>query len=240
MKIDIAIGFYRGYDLWPLVLEGLERNRENINQVIVVNDEPWGEPLVSSLPLKTFAFPEHQGFGVSRVINKGFELAETEYVLHIDDDVLLTPNLIEVLLGSIEPGLLVMPNAREVGLEEAKAMATENDTKPIQTRVAKLCNGRTFAPPWFQITGTIYLAKRNEFLECQWNEDMQDYGGQDYEWAIRWFCQGKGIKRTKNIVPVVAREKKKQFEEGSTNFHMMSNAVDRFYLTFNKQTEDFC
>src|SRR3990172_4164249 len=149
MKIDIAIGFYRGYDLWPLVLEGLERNRENINQVIVVNDEPWGEPLVSSLPLKTFAFPEHQGFGVSRVINKGFELAETEYVLHIDDDVLLTPNLIEVLLGSIEPGLLVMPKARGVGMEKAKSKATQNGTKANQTRVGKLCKGKNFAPPRF-------------------------------------------------------------------------------------------
>jgi GT2 family glycosyltransferase len=123
-KMDVVVTYYRRPHLFHQVVEGLINNREFIQRVIVVNDEPWtftNEPrwIRSSCPPVVLLDHEHDGYGVVRSLNQGVAEATTDFVVNVSDDTVLAPQAIENMLPALAPKRLVYGRLDGVPLHKA-------------------------------------------------------------------------------------------------------------------------
>jgi len=153
-RVDVVMTFYHKWRDWLLVVRGLEANRDYINRVIVVNDEPWEEktlelcPPPKEIPTLFIGHP-HNGWGAARCANEGAEKVDTEFFLHL---MLGTDSILESLKIA-KDGLLLaclmddIPESYEViyvsqGGLRIKAKMFARDTRVENPRTPKPRNLR--------------------------------------------------------------------------------------------------
>jgi hypothetical protein len=199
MKVDLTVTFYRQEWAWPLVAYGLEQNFEHINRVILVNDEEWNTSTVSpimdlwkrSYPPLVMLSHTHNDFGSHRCIYQGIEASETEYVAHIDGDIVLAPDSLARMFDDAAPEVLLCGLSHDVPKATKLAdlphpHAPRNDFRfeakhlKMPVIVQKMCMARD-----------LYLVHRREdyFAIGGHTVAWPGYGYLDYDVAMRWMMR---------------------------------------------------
>ena len=182
-KVDVVITYYRQAEHWGKVLSGLEANARYINNVIVVNDEPWTETPhnPTGIPMK-FYDHEHNGFGVCKSYNQGLDLATTEYVFVMPADVLIPPRHIARMLMLATGVCLVGGPVNHVQLH-----STLTDLKLIrEDRFAHLASDPD-ARPWHYIRGANRLIHRQgHWAMGGFDDRFDEFNYEDTDYTARW------------------------------------------------------
>ena len=202
MRVDVVIDFYRKHKLWPLVVRGLELNKECINRVIVSCDEHshnTEEALASVLgdiPY-TYLWHEHNGFGGHRCIYEGMQKATTEYVAHIDADIVLEEGSLAANLDLTEPEYIVYGASHDV------AMSVKVDDFPNPPVERKDWRKQGVDPGVFTSCRDLYwIMRRGDYFAIGGHDlAYPSYGMLDYDLACRWmmeygaesWCVGPGV-----------------------------------------------
>jgi hypothetical protein len=112
MKVDIVACFYRQKELAPFFFHGIANNKECINSVIIVNDEPWSDDnqiqIPEGLPPIVLLDHVHEGFGVAKSLNEGIMAATTDYVFTMSFDVILPEHTLEMMAKLTQPDTFVV------------------------------------------------------------------------------------------------------------------------------------
>lgn len=97
-KVTVGIPHYLRRKLLSKTLTSLDRNVKIPYHVIIVNDGP---PLICNNPNITIINRrERAGLGAAR--QQILELTDTEYLFFLDDDIIVLPNSLELLVESLE------------------------------------------------------------------------------------------------------------------------------------------
>lgn len=200
-KADVVVCFYRNELLWPFVVWGLVQNQDQIGTVIVSNDEAWVDSSRQAIeivtreakltvPIKFVAHPRN-GMRQAQSINDGVKAATSDYVLQIDDDVVLAPGGLASFLAVAEPGTLLTGRLHDIARE---GVSTQYLDPPTILRHDK----RLVAP---SVGNDLVFSVRDSFLFYN-TEDYRSMGGHDemvhdgtengygfvdYVFALRWF-----------------------------------------------------
>jgi len=192
MQVDVVIDYYRKQKTWPLVRAGLLANIDAIRSVIIVNDEPWTDDNMLESNEETRALllvrlldHKHEGFGAHKSIRQGMEAADTEYVLHIDGDVVLAPGSIEANLEYAEPELIVYGTTHDVPHDVTVDMYPD---LPIEREDWRLKGGHPKAFPDFRDLHWI-MRKKDYFAVGGHDLEYKDYGLVDYDLGCRFMLR---------------------------------------------------
>jgi len=172
----------------PILLNNLLRilnQSESVTEIILINNTTQDLKLENvSLKLNIQTPPEN--LYVNPSWNYGFKLAQEEYLLILNDDIIISENFIENLSHmSIEDYGLI-------GVEEQSIQQTLDKT-PYQTQedIIHEATARTWG------YGIILVLKKDHFLEIP--EEMKIWYGDDYIFNY-WKKQGKKNGALKTIV----------------------------------------
>jgi GT2 family glycosyltransferase len=193
MKLDCVVTYYRRMPLWRKVRGGLNKNKAHINELLVVNDEPWDGATSYVIrrgvrfPVTCLDHPHDDNFGLARSNNEGIEAAKTEYVVVLDDDIVLAPQALEKMLPFLRPGRLVygrIVNAREdqdtslepIGplLASRCFLGTGEEKTPLSLLLSQCCGG------------FFIIHKESHDQMGGYNEDLTERGYLDTDYALRW------------------------------------------------------
>lgn len=200
-KLDVTICYYRSEKLWPYVAWGLKQNQDQIGTVIVSNDEPWGDSSREALrivaedakltvPIKYIEHPR-TGMRQAQSINDGVRAATSEYVLQIDDDVVLAPGCVREFLSVAESGILLTGRLHDIPRGDFPLTRLGNpeilkqDQRKITTEL-----GHDLV---FQVRDSFLCYNKDDYWSVGGHdESIHDgteagYGFIDYVFAIRWF-----------------------------------------------------
>lgn len=105
VDVSIAINSYKNTELLRLCIESIERNVKNVSfEVIVVDgetEESTAMMMREDFPdVRFFSYAENVGFG--QMVQKGLEMAQGEYALLLNSDIIVTPGAVEELLGFLK------------------------------------------------------------------------------------------------------------------------------------------
>lgn len=189
MKCDVVMTFYRKWQEWPHVKQGLEWNRDHINRFIIVNDEPWGwdKDLYKLDGVETVQLDHpHRGWGAARCINEAVGHVGTDFFLHVDADIFLMPDSIGQSLIEAEDGLLlgcqIDDTTLDYCIEDGTLKATQfrYDERHIELREPKPLNLRhghylAHTETWRRLGG--------HDLTPPWDTE---YHSMDYVLAAQW------------------------------------------------------
>jgi glycosyltransferase involved in cell wall biosynthesis len=180
MGMDVVITWYHAERNWEKVRQGLEDNLEDITRIVLACDheeEPeenvlWD--LERMFPGRWEAITQvHTGFGISRAVNRGVEQSPGPKILHMDDDIVLYPGVVEELEWVVAPGIMVVPLVNT---------PTTLDRVPTQ--------GELLQSPYLIMRGAVQAFYKDDFVDVGgWNESMLEYGCQDYEFGLRWLTR---------------------------------------------------
>lgn len=133
-----------------------------------------------------FAFPENRG--VAAAVNRGFKLAETEYVLQADNDVVFGPRSLSCLIEwmHLHPGSLVSPNWPWI----QKKLGTTFFRSPADLTPAKMKKlektGFKARLETHRATGSCWLSSRELFERVGgWDEGFRNIcASDDFAWKV--------------------------------------------------------
>jgi len=178
--MGVIVTWFHGEEKWERVKQGLEDNLEDITEIVISCDHEeeidpmvvrWGEKV--GIPLRVIYQP-HNGFGVCKALNRGVWVCRAEKILHIDDDVVVPGGMIELYESILEPRTLLVPLVQDIG------NPTDQIPGPVDVRLN----------PALIMRGACQGFYREDFVEVGgWNEQMVDYGFQDYEFGLKWMTE---------------------------------------------------
>lgn len=139
MKIDIICCYYRQIQYLPFFAWGIEQNKDEIERVIIVNDEPWDDDeivkIMDTLPVPvTLLDHDHAGegtHGVARCFNQGLSRATTDYAFLTSFDQILTPGTLLDILDLASPSRMVL------GRVDSISSSTKLEDLPDPTIIRK-------------------------------------------------------------------------------------------------------
>lgn len=230
-KFDVVIAFYRQYKLWHEVMDGLKANLACINNIYLVNDEPWiGEkPKSNDLPI-IYLDHEHVGKGPSQSFNQGMAAASTEHVLLMEGDIVLPRGALLEDLPLIEGKCIVVRGVTRV--DPQTGAVVQPDWRKDAARMLHTRNR-----PWPLMACNYTVVHREEFLRLGgFNEDLcsmhgeNSYADEDREFAVRFIAANrvKALRmspgesvihlggRREKAVPYVPMEARQLFVESLT------------------------
>ncbi len=99
--ISIIIPTYNHRQLLPRCLASIRQQTYKDYEIIVVDDgsDYDVKKLLINFPEIIFYRQNHQGAPVAR--NRGFSLSRGEYVIFVDDDVIMKPNMLSIMLQTL-------------------------------------------------------------------------------------------------------------------------------------------
>jgi hypothetical protein len=200
-KVDIVCCFYRQHALAPFFWWGISENREYINNVIMVNDEPWDDRAIERMQALV---PEgvtavwldhaHAGkgtHGVARCFNQGLRLAATEHVFLTSADQILQPGTLADSLEFAAEGRIVMGRVDSIDMGTTLADLPEPtvirpDMYSVEIPALRAQRGQVMVNSWRNGHTLIHLPSHlaiggfdERFVE--WG-----YGLEDQDYCARW------------------------------------------------------
>lgn len=136
--------------------------------------------------LRYHAFPENRG--VAAAINQGFRMAQTDYVLQADNDVVFGPRSLSLLMAWADrhPGSMISPNWPWI----QKKLGTRFFRSPADLTPAKLKKlertGLKAALEPCRATGSCWLCARDLFNRVGgWDEGFRNIcASDDFAWKV--------------------------------------------------------
>ena len=237
-RYDVVIPYWDKLNTLPLVLAGLEANREYIDNVHIVHDGPYDDAvkkLAHQSNLRTFiwGFAEHSDFGVARCINLGMERAQSPSILVCDADVVIGPDT----LRNIQD----LAPLQAFSFAGAPSSVTLQDYPDLPTFIGdprqRYTATVTRRAPFHLFRGGLFLADRQHFLDLGgWNTSLTSYGLQDTEFAARWLAAyGQGSFAYSSLGPAwhigdaMTDEDRKAKQVAPANRRLCARALAAFF-----------
>ena len=101
-EVSIAINSYKNTELLRLCIESIKRNVTDVSYEIVVVDGETQEATAMMMredfpDVRFFSYRENVGF--RQLVQKGLEMSESDYVLLLNSDIVVTPQSVESMLA---------------------------------------------------------------------------------------------------------------------------------------------
>lgn len=189
-KASVVICYYQQAHLWPLVVHGLDANKDQIADIFLINDGPLPaeerqilEAIKPMAPLTILDFPSKSGFNVARCANRGLEAATSDYVLLIEGDETLAPGSLQLTLAHGGANVLVAAPKKYL----SKHSTYDNPQFIGDDHRASFVGSptQTNRPWWFCSGGHLLIP----YTRLRFDESYQ-YGCHDYDFAFRWLAAG--------------------------------------------------
>ncbi len=218
---SITVGLLISTYNWP---EALERILESVLQQthmpdeLLIADDGSGEETrwlinryrsLLNIPVK-HAWHEDQGFRKSLILNKAVKLADADYIIEIDGDIVLHPRFIEDHLRHAEPGRFVQGSRAILSKQLTGEMLRDNQLRPhfLSQGVRNRFNAIRFPALSFLIKARRHSSSntkacnlafwRKDFMAINgYNNLFNGWGAEDYEFAARLIHAGIYKKRLK-------------------------------------------
>jgi N-acetylglucosaminyl-diphospho-decaprenol L-rhamnosyltransferase len=104
VDLTIAINSYKNPDLLRLCLDSIRKNT-NIEYELIVADSATGEAtemmMREEYPEAKF-FPHRRNVGFQKMIRKGYEMSQGDFILFLNSDIIVTHGSVEKLLGAVK------------------------------------------------------------------------------------------------------------------------------------------
>jgi len=129
--IDIIIPAHNAHDYTAECVQSIADNTEDYNIILIDNgsDPPYPEAVVRNA----------YNLGFPMAINQGFEKARAEYVCILNNDTIVTPDWMEVLLAHLKDGIdIIGPYSNYVhGKQQIKLPSVYSDKETLYEGAAK-------------------------------------------------------------------------------------------------------
>lgn len=107
MKVSIITPNYNGYKFLKLFFKSLLREKEYIEEIIIIDNGSSDESInyiknLKNYPIKIKLIENEENLGFAKAVNQGIINAKSEYLYLLNNDVEITENTISTLLKSIE------------------------------------------------------------------------------------------------------------------------------------------
>lgn len=152
--------------------------------ILLVIDLPNRDRYLESLG---FEFRYSNGRGFSFAVNLGSQEANSEYLLLLNDDVIVYPKFLEDLFKGIESGFdIVGPVSNYAGGIQSR-LYNVNENNYLEF-MSKSTSKALYIPTSF-LSGFCLLGKRDIFLKFRFNEKMKNYFSDN---LFSWLCYING------------------------------------------------
>jgi glycosyltransferase involved in cell wall biosynthesis len=209
MKITLLMSTYERPEALAAVLRSVERQTRRPDEVVIGDDgsgpETAGvirEAEKRGLNIR-HCWEEHQGFRAGRMRNLSLAASTGDYVIIIDDDILLHPEFVADHEATAAPGFFVQGSRALLG-EKASAEAMRADAywpsffRPGIGNRKNLVRcrllSRLFGRPHGSMRGIRtcnFALWRGDFIRVNgFNEDFVGWGREDSEFAARLYQAG--------------------------------------------------
>jgi len=216
MKVSLIISTYNRPDALELVLMSIEQQTVRPAEVIIADD---GSGIDTAEIIKKYqtsssfriihSWHEDKGFRLARSRNKAISLAEFEYIIQIDGDVILHKNFIEDHINSASEGFMVQGS--RVLLDELTTLKSIKRKKIVFNVLMRGIKNRKnmfrskFLSKIFRkysnslsgLRGCNMSYFKDDFYKVNgFNNEIEGWGREDSEFVARLF--NLGVKR-KNV-----------------------------------------
>lgn len=138
MKISVIVAVYNRLEYLKNILLALESQTKKPYEVIIADDgssENLNEAIKSVIPIISYklkhVYQEDLGFRAARSRNNGARIAEGEYLLFLDQDVLFDENFIENLNTKIKFGEVIKMDAISLDKSNSKVINEKINTNNL-------------------------------------------------------------------------------------------------------------
>lgn len=220
--VAILVSTYNWPEALELVLKSVIAQTVLPNEVLIADDGSREETqkLIAAyiekfaaidIPVK-HAWHEDNGFRKCPVLNKAVKLAEADYIIEIDGDIILDRRFIADHLRYAKRGIFVQGSRAMIGeaktneLIQNKSIDLNPLSKGLYTRfnsyriplLANFYNTKPTDP--FNVKGCNLAFWREDYIKVNgYNNDFKGWGWEDYEFASRLINAGILKKRVKMV-----------------------------------------
>ena len=203
MKADVVICFYRSHILWPAVARGLQLNQDYIGKVIISNDEEWAETCKEALTIPArkvgltvpleFVGHTRNGMQQAKCINDGVKVAISDFVLQIDDDIILAKDCVKTFLLLAETKVLLTGRLHDIARKPPIIEIFDNP--PILKEDTRIIDSTQGWPLLFHVRDSFLFYAVKDYWEVEGHDESihdgteKGYGFIDYVFAMRWFSK---------------------------------------------------
>ena len=203
--VAILVSTYNWPQALEIIFKSILQQTRQPDEILIADDGSGEETArliaryshIFAVPLK-HAWQEDDGFRKSQILNKAVKLADSDYIIEIDGDIVMHPRFIEDHVNHARPGLFVQ-GARTMVSEE-KTMEIlhthEVDLGFFSPGIANRFNSLRFPPLSVLIRGRARSAENTKGCNIAfWKDDFiaingydnhfNGWGSEDYEFAAR-------------------------------------------------------
>lgn len=203
--VAILVSTYNWPQALELIFKSIKQQTRQPDEILVADDGSGEETarLIAryrsqfNIPIK-HAWQEDVGFRKSKILNKAVKLADSDYIVEIDGDIILHPKFIEDHIRHARRGIFVQ-GARTMISEEKtmEILATRRARISFFTNgIANRFNSLRFPPLSFLIRTRARSAENTKGCNIAfWKDDFiaingydnhfNGWGSEDYEFAAR-------------------------------------------------------
>ncbi len=208
--VGILVSTYNWPQALELIFKSIIRQTRQPDEILIADDGSGAETTalieryrnIFSVPLK-HAWQEDAGFRKSKILNKAIKLAESDYIIEIDGDILLHPGFIEDHVRHARCGIFV---------QGARTMVSERKTREIlsgdgagigffSSGIRNRFNSLHLPPLSFlvransrssqNIKGCNLAFWKDDFIAINgYDNFFHGWGSEDYEFAARLINNG--------------------------------------------------
>ncbi|MFD0763433.1 glycosyltransferase family 2 protein [Mucilaginibacter lutimaris] len=217
--IALLISTYNWPDALELVFLSVLRQTEMPDEILIADDGSREETreLIDSyrekfnIPVK-HAWHEDKGFRKSEVLNMAVKLAEADYIIEIDGDIILDRRFIADHVKQAAKGFFVQGSRAMINEPKTNELLKNKDvnlnplSKGLYTRfnsyripsLAKFYDTKPLDP--FNVKGCNLAFWRKDYIKVNgYYNDFEGWGWEDYEFAARLINSGVYKKRVKMV-----------------------------------------
>lgn len=218
MKVSLVISTYNWPQALKLCLKAVLHQTQYPYEVIIADDGSAVETanmikeLQTDFPIPiTHVWHEDNGFRKTVIMNKAVKAAKGDYIIQIDGDILIHPYFIEDHLSVAEPGYFIRGGRSLINALKTKFFLHRIAFHPQKSNLIKSSNkfnafripflSRAFSGVSEDVThvkGCNMAYWKKDFIAVNgYNNDMNGWGHEDIELAIRLHNSGVQMKKIK-------------------------------------------
>lgn len=218
MKISLVISTYNWPEALRLSLLSLRHQTVMPDEVIIADDGsgPKTAEMIEQIG-STFPIPLHhvwhedKGFRKTIIMNKAIRQAKGEYIIQIDGDIIMHPYFIEDHISVIEKGYFIRGCRALINRTNTEKYLLMPDSEMKRFNISG--DGNTLNSKRIPLLSALFTRESKDILDVKgcnmaywkedfvrvngYNNDIQGWGHEDIELAIRLHNAGVRMKKLK-------------------------------------------
>lgn len=218
-SVGILVSTYNWPGALELVFLSILQQTRMPDEIVIADDGSRQETIdliekykgIFKIPVK-HAWHEDKGFRKSLVLNKAVKLAESDYIIEIDGDIILDRRFVADHIREAAKGFFVQGSRAMINEEKTNELITNKDvrltplSKGLYTRFnsyripafAKFYDTKPLDP--FNVKGCNLAFWREDYIRVNgYYNNFEGWGWEDYEFAARLINSGIHKKRIKMV-----------------------------------------